>query len=65
MGTKRKYATSKPVRKNPVSFEIIEEKLRLIKPGKKITIWIDLPKGNDGKERQRIVKGKVVAIYKK
>lgn len=44
---------------------MIEEKLRLIKPGKKITIWIDLSKGNDGKERQRIVKGKVVAIYKK
>lgn len=64
MGIKRKYATSKPVRKNPVSFEMIEERLKLIQPGKKITIWLKLPNGNDGKARQRTVKGNVVAIYK-
>ena len=43
---------------------MIEERLKTIKPGRKITIWIELPKGNDGKERIRIVKGTVIAVYK-
>ena len=64
MGTRRKYASSKPVMKNPVSFEMIEERLKLIQTGKKITIWIKLPKGNDGKEKQKIVKENVIAVYR-
>ena len=31
---KRQYANSNPVRLNPVSFEMIEEKLKKIKPGR-------------------------------
>ena len=38
MAKKRQYANSNPVRLNPVSFEMIEEKLKKIKPGRKITI---------------------------
>lgn len=39
MAKKRQYANSNPVRLNPVSFEMIEEKLKKIKPGRKITIF--------------------------
>ena len=40
MAKKRQYANSNPVRLNPVSFEMIEEKLKKIKPGRKITIFV-------------------------
>lgn len=42
MGNKRKYAISpsKAVTKNPISFEMIEEKLKDIKLGRKITVWV-------------------------
>ena len=64
MGTKRKYASSKTLMKKQDSFERIKERLKLIQTGKKITIWIELPKGNDGKEKQKIVKGNVIAVYR-
>lgn len=63
MGSKRKYASSKPVRQNPVSFEMIEEKLKDIRPRKKITIWQPRNKTADNKDPYRIVKGKVVKQY--
>lgn len=65
MKTKRKNASSKPVRLNPVSFEMIEEKLKKIKPGRKITIFVPRKLTQDNKERYRVVKGEVAAIYSK
>ena len=35
MGTKRKYAYSKAITKNPISFEMVEEKVKAMQPGKK------------------------------
>lgn len=64
MANKYARSGSKAIRKNPVSFEMIEERLKAIKPGRKITIWIELAKGNDGKERTRIVKGTIIAVYR-
>lgn len=59
MAKKRQYANSNPVRLNPVSFEMIEEKL------KKITIFVPRKLTQDNKERYRVVKGEVAAIYSK
>lgn len=65
MAKKRQYANSNPVRLNPVSFEMIEEKLKKIKPGRKITIFVPRKLTQDNKERYRVVKGEVAAIYSK
>lgn len=40
MGTKRKYASSKAITKNPISFEMVEEKVKAMQPGRKIKIWV-------------------------
>lgn len=60
MAKKRQYANSNPVRLNPVSFEMIEEKLKKIKPGRKITIFVPRKLTQDNKERYRVVKGEVL-----
>lgn len=65
MAKKRQYANSNPVRLNPVSFEMIEEKLKKIKPGRKITIFVPRKLTQDNKERYRVVKGEIAAIYSK
>lgn len=65
MAKKRQYANSNPVRLNPVSFEMIEEKLKKIKPGRKITIFVPRKLTQDNKDRYRVVKGEVAAIYSK
>lgn len=56
----KKYTSGKPVRLNPISFEMIEEKVKHIRPGRKITIW--MPKKKK-KEEFRVVKGTVVKVY--
>ena len=61
MAKKRQYANSNPVRLNPVSFEMIEEKLKKIKPGRKITIFVPRKLTQDNKDRYR----EVAAIYSK
>lgn len=35
MGTKRKYASSNAITKNPISFEMVEEKVKAMQPGRK------------------------------
>ena len=67
MGSKRKYATSpsKAVTKNPISFEMIEEKLKDIRPGRKITVWVPRNKTQDDMNPYRVVQGKVIRIYDK
>lgn len=52
MAKKRQYANSNPVRLNPVSFEMIEEKLKKIKPGRKITIFV--PRKIDTRQQRTI-----------
>ena len=59
----KRYASGKPIRLNPVSFEMIEEKVKNIKPGRKITIWVPKKKTNEDKEEFRVVKGTVVKVY--
>lgn len=59
----KKYASGKPIRLNPVSFEMIEEKVKHIRPGRKITIWVPKKKTNEDKEEFRVVQGKVVRVY--
>lgn len=44
MGTKRKYASSKAITKNPISFEMVEEKVKAMQPGRKIKIWVHVTK---------------------
>ena len=46
----KKYTSGKPVRLNPISFEMIEEKVKHIRPGRKITIWVPKKKKNEDKE---------------
>ena len=58
MAKKRQYANSNPVRLNPVSFEMIEEKLKKIQPGRKITIFVPRKLTQDNKDRYRVVKAK-------
>ena len=59
----KKYTSGKPVRLNPISFEMIEEKVKHIRPGRKITIWVPKKKTNEDKEEFRVVKGTVVKVY--
>ena len=59
----KKYTSGKPVRLNPISFEMIEEKVKHIRPGRKITIWVPKKKTNEDKEEFRVVQGKVVRVY--
>lgn len=63
---KRKYAVSDFTAKarDLITFEMIEQKLRNIKPGRKITIWVPKKKTNEDRDEFRIVKGKVVKVYK-
>lgn len=63
MGTKRKYASSKEITKNPISFEMVEEKVKAMQPGRKIKIWVPRNKTQDNENPYRIVKGTVVKIY--
>lgn len=60
MGTKRKYASSKAITKNPISFEMVEEKVKAMQPGRKIKIWVPRNKTQDNENPYRIVKGTVV-----
>jgi len=59
----KKYTSGKPVRLNPISFEMIEEKVKHIRLGRKITIWVPKKKTNEDKEEFRVVQGKVVRVY--
>ena len=59
----KRYASGKPIRLNPVSFEMIEEKVKNVKPGRKITIWVPKKKTNEDKEEFHVVQGKVVKVY--
>lgn len=59
----KRYASGKPIRLNPVSFEMIEEKVKHIRPGRKITIWVPKKKTNEDKEEFRVVQGKVIKAY--
>lgn len=59
----KKYTSGKPVRLNPISFEMIEEKVKYIRSGKKIIIWVSKKKTNEDKEEFRVVKGTVVKVY--
>lgn len=59
----KKYTSGKQVRLNPISFEMIEEKVKYIRPGKKIIIWVPKKKTNEDKEEFRVVKGTVVKVY--
>ena len=59
----KKYTSGKPVRLNPISFEMIEEKVKHIRPGRKITIWVPKKKTNEDKEEFRVVQGKLVRVY--
>lgn len=59
----KKYASGKPIRLNPVSFEMIEEKVKHIRPGRKITIWVPKKKTKEDKEEFRVVQGNVVKVY--
>lgn len=63
---KRKYAVSDHTAKarDLITFEMIELKMRNIKPGRKITIWGPKKKTNEDRDEFRIVKGKVVKVYK-
>lgn len=56
MGTKRKYASSKAITKNPISFEMVEEKVKAMQPGRKIKIWVPRNKTQDNENPYRIVK---------
>lgn len=58
----KKYTSGKPVRLNPISFEMIEEKVKHIRLGRKITIWVPKKKTNEDKEEFRVVQGKVVRV---
>ena len=42
-----------------------KEKLKKIKPGRKITIFVPRKLTQDNKERYRVVKGEIAAIYSK
>lgn len=53
-----KYAT-KSITENLITFEMIDEKLKDIKVGKKIKMWIPRKKTEYDKSPYRIVKGKV------
>lgn len=59
----KRHASGKPIRLNPVSFEMIEEKVKHIRPGRKITIFVPRKLTQDNKDRYRVVKGEVAAIY--
>lgn len=60
-----KYAAkSNAITKNPITFEMINEKLKDIKAGKKIKMWIPRKKAEYDKSPYRIVKGKVKRVHR-
>lgn len=58
-----KYAT-KSITENLITFEMIDEKLKDIKVGKKIKMWIPRKKTEYDKSPYRIVKGKVKRVHR-
>lgn len=58
-----KYAT-KSITENLITFEMIDEKLKDIKVGKKIKMWIPRKKTEYDKNPYRIVKGKVKRVHR-
>ena len=42
---------------------MIEEKIKDIKPGRRITIWVPRNKTQDDRSPYRIVRGKVAGVY--
>lgn len=60
---RKRYTTGDEIKKNPITFEMIEQKLKHVRSGKKITIWIPNKKTTEDKSEYRIVQGKVVAVY--
>lgn len=60
-----KYAArSNAITKNPITFEMINEKLKDIKAGKKIKMWIPRKKTEYDKSPYRIVTGKVKRAHR-
>lgn len=58
---KRKYAVSDFTAKarDLITFEMIEQKLRNIKPGRKITIWVPKKKTNEDRDSFESLKAKL------
>lgn len=61
---KAKYAKSNLITEPPVTFEMIDEKTKNIKVGKKIKIWVPRNKTQNNKNQYKIVTGKVKRIHR-